>query len=172
MLYLFVSVQLGVLFGSSFAFYRASALFLREMKHKVLILGLKSILCPSFKVIGARSATLAWLEKRKKERKNMKNPVLHTLSSSASYACLITLFIILSSCNGAPKCLYTLRMPERTRLMKFWRVYCFGLSMRVTGSFPIFCVIPTYEVLAYFMIQKKINVNNNIFLFLSLILEL
>ena len=71
------------------------------------------------------SASLA--EEKKETKKNMKNPMFYTLSSSPSYACLITLFIVLSSSNGAPKRLYTLRMPERVRLAKFWRVCCFGL---------------------------------------------
>ena len=126
--------------------------FLQEIKHKVLILGLKSILCPSFKVIGARNATLAWLKRKKQTKKNMKNPVFYMLSSSPSYACLITLFIVLSSSNVALKRLYTLRMPERDCLTKFWQVCCFHLSMRVTSPFPIFRMIPTYEVLVYFMI--------------------
>ena len=87
------------------------------------------------------NASLA--EEKKETKKNMNNPVFHTLSSSPSYACLLTLFIVLSSCNGAPNRLYTLRMPERTRLTKFWRVNCFGLSTRATGPFPIFRLIPT-----------------------------
>ena len=87
----------------------------------------------------------------------MNNPVLHTLSSSPFFAYLLTFSIVPSSSNGSLKPLYTLRIPGRARLTKFQRVCCFRLSTRVTGRLPIFRVIPTYEVLAYFMIN-----NNNI----------
>ena len=89
-----------------------------------------------------------------KQTKNMKNPVFHMLSSSPFYTYLLTLSIVPSSSNGSPKHLYTLRIPERARFTKFWRVCCFRLSTRVTGQFPIFRLVPTYEVLVYFIILQ------------------
>ena len=83
------------------------------------------------------------------------NPVFYTLASSLPYARLLTLLVELSGAAGSPKHVYNLRKPEKVRFTKFWRVYCFGLSTRVTGPFPIFQLIPTYEVLAYFMIQHS-----------------
>ena len=74
------------------------------------------------------------------------NPVFYTLASSLPYARLLTLLVELSGAAGSPKHVYNLRKPEKVRFAKFWRVYCFGLNTRVTGPFPIFQLIPTYEV--------------------------
>ena len=130
--------------------------FLQEKNVKRHILGWKYTLYSSFRVIGARSAALAWLKKkkeRKKERKNLNNPAFDTLPSSLPCARLLTLLVVLSGSAGSPKHVYSLRMPEKACFTKFWRVYYFCLSTRVTGRFPIFRLIPTYEVLAYFMIR-------------------
>ena len=127
---------------------------LREKNTKVLILGLKSILCQSDWCTECNASLAEEKKKRKKER-IMNNPGFHALPCSPSYARLLTLLFVPSSSARSPKCVYTLRIPHKASLSKFWRVYCFGLSTRVTCPFPIFLLIPTYEVLAYFMIQPK-----------------
>ena len=88
------------------------------------------------------NASLAEGEEKKKEEK----------SSVLLPSQFALLHALVSSSTGSPKCVYTLRIPERTLLIKFCQVRCFGLSTRVTGSFPIFRLISTYEILAYFMI--------------------
>ena len=105
-----------------------------------------------------------------KERERKKdNPVFYAFPSLPLYMCLLTLLVVLFSSAWSPKCVYTLRIPERTRLTKFasepflqstrqrtvfdtHTVCCLDLSMCVAGPFPIFRLIPTYEVLVYIMI--------------------
>ena len=63
-----------------------------------------------------RSAALAWLKKKKKEREK-NNLVFHAIASLPPYAHLLTLLVVPTGSAGSPKCVYTLRIPERARLL-------------------------------------------------------
>ena len=109
---------------------------LQEVNPKVHIHGLKSNLCPSFKVIGARSATLAWLKKRNKHTNKQNNSAFNMLSNSPSCACLLTLLLYFP----APMVPLSISIPlgnareSPAHLTKFWRVCCFSLSTCCNGS--------------------------------------